>query len=204
MISLSETICVLSRVYTPWAYTRACARIRRLSAQLFILLSPVAPSAYASIRRVSPLEFKHVELSRPAQTSTVFPANHESTPRSPRADALFCIGTYVDVYRRISSRVYTFIHGTTFAMQWRRPGKRKRRQLHRLPAHTRAGSINPALHENQPCIIYRERNAWNICIFLCLCFIMITKLPIQRECDTKNTSLSKNTNVLHNKYVLEA
>ena len=150
MISLSETICVLSRVYTPWAYTRACARIRRLSAQLFILLSPVAPSAYASIRRVSPLEFKHVELSRPAQTSTVFPANHESTPRSPRADALFCIGTYVDVYRRISSRVYTFIHGTTFAMQWRRPGKRKRRQLHRLPAHTRAGSINPALHENQP------------------------------------------------------
>ena len=178
------------------------ARIRRLSAQLFILLSPVAPSAYARIRRLSPLEFKHVELSRPAQTSTGVPANHESTPRSPRADALFCIGTYVDIYRRIRSRVHTFIHGTTFAMQWRRPGKRKRRQLHRLPAHTRAGSINPALHENQPS--YTGNGMPGILYFLCLCFIMITKLPIQRECDTKNTSLSNNTNVLHIKYVLEA
>ena len=37
----------LSRVYT------SCARIRRLSAQLFILMSPVAPSAYADCRRQS-------------------------------------------------------------------------------------------------------------------------------------------------------
>ena len=135
----AENIYALSLVYTP------CARIRRLSAQLFILQSPVAPSAYARIRWLSPSKFKHVELSRPAQTCASIPANHESAPRSPRADALFCIGTYADVYRRIRSRVYTFIHGTTCAMQWRRTGRRKRRYLRRLPAHTRARSINPAL-----------------------------------------------------------
>ena len=127
------------------AYTRVYVRIRRLSAQLFILLSPVAPSAYARIRRLSPSKFKHVELSRPAQTSAGIPANHESAARSPRADALFCIGTYADVYRRIRSPVYTFIHGATCAMQWRRAGSRKRGHLRRLPAHTRAWSINPAL-----------------------------------------------------------
>ena len=70
-----------------------------------ILLSPIAPSAYARIRRLSPSKFKHVELSRPAQTCAGIPANHESAPRSPRADALFCIATYADVYRRIRSRV---------------------------------------------------------------------------------------------------
>ena len=48
-------------------HARVYARIRRLSAQLFILLSPVAPSAYARIRRLSPTKFKLVELSRPAQ-----------------------------------------------------------------------------------------------------------------------------------------
>ena len=126
---------LLSRVYTPCARIRAhtptvgaavytsvagCAqRIRRLSAQLFILLSPVAPSAYARIRRLSPSKFKHVELSGPAQTSADIPAYHVSAPRSPRADALFCIGKYADVYRRIRSPVYTFIHGVTCAMQWR-------------------------------------------------------------------------------------
>ena len=127
------------------AYTRVYVRIRRLSAQLFILLSPVAPSAYARIRRLSPSKFKHVELSRPAQTSAGIPANHESAARSPRADALFCIGTYAGVYWRIRSPVYTFIHGATCAMQWRRAGSRKRGHLRRLPAHTRAWSINPAL-----------------------------------------------------------
>ena len=132
-------------LYSMRAYTRVYARIRRLSAQLFILLSPVAPSAYARIRRLSPSKFKHVELSRPAQTSAGIPANHESAPRSPRADALFCIGTYADVYRRIRSPVYTFIHGATCAMQCRRAGSRKCGHLRRLPAHTRALSINPAL-----------------------------------------------------------
>ena len=121
----------LSRVYTP------CARMRRLS----------APSAYASIRRLSPSKFKHVELSRPAQTSAGIPTNHGSAPRSPRADTLLCIGTHTDVHvhRRIRSRVYTFIHGATCVMQWRRTGKHKRGHLRRLPAHTRAWSINPAL-----------------------------------------------------------
>ena len=132
-------------LYSMHVYARVYARIRRLSAQLFILLSPVAPSAYARIRRLSPSKFKHVELSRPAQTSAGIPANHESAPRSPRADALICIGTYADVYRRIRSPVYTFIHGATCAMQWRRTGSRKRGHLRRLPAHTRAWSINPAL-----------------------------------------------------------
>ena len=132
-------------LYSMRAYTRVYARIRRLSAQLFILLSPVAPSAYARMRRLSPSKFKHVELSRPAQTSAGIPANHESAPRSPRADALFCIGTYADVYRRIRSPVYTFIHGATCAMQCRRAGSRKCGHLRRLPAHTRALSINPAL-----------------------------------------------------------
>ena len=96
------------------------------------------------IRRLSPSRFKHVELSRPAQTSAGIPANHESVPRSPRADTLFCIGTYANVYRRIRSHVYTFIHGAICAMQWRRAGRRKRGHLRRLPAHTRAWSINPA------------------------------------------------------------
>ena len=105
---------------TPGLY----ARIRRLSAQLFIFLSPVAPSAYARIRRLPLSKFKHVELSWPAQTSAGIPANHENAPRSPRADALFCIGTYADVYRRICSPVYMFIHGATCAMQWRRTGSR--------------------------------------------------------------------------------
>ena len=145
--------CRVSRVARNWTqlkagfilHARVYVRIRRLSAQLFILLSPVAPSAYARIRRLSPSKFKHVELSRPAQTSAGIPANHESAARSPRADALFCIGTYADVYRRIRSPVYTFIHGATCAMQWRRAGSRKRGHLRRLPAHTRAWSINPAL-----------------------------------------------------------
>ena len=48
------------------AYTHLYARIRRLSAQLFILLSSVAPSVYARIRRLAPTKFRHVELSRPA------------------------------------------------------------------------------------------------------------------------------------------
>ena len=61
--------------------------------------------AHTRIRRLSPSKFKHVELSRPAQTCAGIPANHESAPRSPRADALFCIATYADVYRRIRSRV---------------------------------------------------------------------------------------------------
>ena len=71
---------------------------------------------YARIRAHTPSKFKHVELSRPAQTSAGIPANHERAPRSPRVDALFCIGTYADVYRRIRSPVYTFIHGATCAM----------------------------------------------------------------------------------------
>ena len=109
-------------LYSMCTYARVYARIRRLLAQLFILLSPVAPSAYARLRRLSPSKFKHVELSRPAQTSAGIPANHESAPRSLRADAFFCIGTYADVYRRIRSPVYTFIHGATCAMQWRCTG----------------------------------------------------------------------------------
>ena len=127
------------------AYTRVYARIRRLSAQLFILLSPVVPSAYARIRRLSPPKFKHVELPKPAQTIAGISANHESAPRSLRADTLVCIGTYADIYRCIRSRVYTSIHDATCAMKWRRTGRRKRGHLRRLPAHKRAWSISPAL-----------------------------------------------------------
>ena len=139
-------------LYSMRAYTHVYACIRRLSAQLFILLSPVAPSAYvhicrayARICRLSPSKLKHVELSRPAQTSASIPANHKNAPRSPRADAMFCIGMYEDVYRRTRSPVYT-IHGATCTMQWRRTGSRKRGHLRRLSAHKRAWSINPALH----------------------------------------------------------
>ena len=60
------------------------------------------------IRAHTPSKFKHVELSRPAQTSAGIPTNHERAPRSPRVDALFCIGTYADVYRRIRSPVLYF------------------------------------------------------------------------------------------------
>ena len=49
-----------------------------------------------------------------------------------------------EVYRRIRSPVYTFIHGATCAVHWRRAGSRKRGHLRRLPAHKRAWSINPA------------------------------------------------------------
>ena len=48
------------------------ARIRQLSAQLYILLSLVEPSAYARIHRLSPIKFNHVELSRPTH---IFLAN---------------------------------------------------------------------------------------------------------------------------------
>ena len=71
------------------------------------------------------------------RTSAGIPANHKSAPRSPRADALFCIGTYADVYRRIRSPVNTFIHGVTCAMQWRHAGSRKRGHLRWLLVHTR-------------------------------------------------------------------
>ena len=131
-------------LYSMHVYACVIKRIRRLSAQLFILLSPVVPSAYARIHRLLPSKFKHVELSRPAQTSAGISANHGSAPRSPRADTLFCIGSYADVYQRMRSRVYTFIHGPTCAMQWRCTGRCKRGHLRRLPTHTRTWSINPA------------------------------------------------------------
>ena len=87
-------------------------------------------------RRLSPSMFKHVELWRPAQTSAGIPANHESAPRSLRADVLLCIGTYADVYRRIRLPVHTFIHSATCAMQWRHAGSRKRGHLRRrIRAH---------------------------------------------------------------------
>ena len=59
-------------------------------------------------------------------------------PRSPRADTLFCIGMYADVYRRIRSLAYTFIHDAPCAMQWRSTGRRKCGYWRRLPAHTGA------------------------------------------------------------------
>ena len=79
------------------AYTRAHTRLRRLSVYPFILLSPPSSSVNGRIRRLSPSKFKHAKLSRPAQTSTGIPANHESAPRSLRVDTLFCLGTYADV-----------------------------------------------------------------------------------------------------------
>ena len=104
--------------------------------------------AYVRIRQLSPSKFKHVELSRPAQTSAGISANHGSATRSLRTDTLLCIGTYADVYQRICSRVYTFICGATWAMQWRHTGRRKHGHLHWLPAHMCTWSINPALFVN--------------------------------------------------------
>ena len=77
----------------PHPYT-PCARIR-LSVQLFILLSPVAPSAYADCRRQSSdmLNFqgqrKHSSQSR----------------KRPKVTEGRRVGTYADVYRRIRSPV---------------------------------------------------------------------------------------------------
>ena len=81
------------------------------------------------------------------KASSGIPATQENAPRSLRADALFCMGTEADVYQRICSSVYTLIHSATCAMQWQRPGSHKRGHLRRLPVHTRAWSINPALPE---------------------------------------------------------
>ena len=87
-------------------HARIYTRIRRLSTQLFILLLLFAPSAYADCRCQSSntLNFqcqrRHSSLSRKPSKVT-------------EGDALLCIGTYADVYRRIRSPVYTFIQGAT-------------------------------------------------------------------------------------------
>ena len=85
-------------------------------------MRPAHTRAYADCRRQSS---NMLNFTRPAQTSAGIPTNHESAPRSPSADSLFCIGTYADVYRCIRSPIYTFIHGATCAMQWRRAGSCK-------------------------------------------------------------------------------
>ena len=54
-------------------YSHAYAHIWWLSAYLFILLLPTAPSTCGRISRLSPSKFKH-ELSRPAQTSAAIQA----------------------------------------------------------------------------------------------------------------------------------
>ena len=54
-------------LYFMRACTRVYARIRRLSAQLLILLSPVAPSAYADCRRQSSNILNFQGQRRPAQ-----------------------------------------------------------------------------------------------------------------------------------------
>ena len=127
----------LSRVYTPWAHMHA--HTPTVSAAVY---TPVA-GCTQRIRRLSPSKFKYVELSRPAQTCANIPANHERAPRSPRADALFCLGTYADVYACVFILLSTQL--ATCAMQWWRTGRCKHKHLRRLPTHTRAWSINPAL-----------------------------------------------------------
>ena len=136
-------IACLSRVYTPCArmgaYTRAC----RHSCLYFCRrLRPAHTRAYADCRRQSSNMLNFHGQRRPALAFQ--PITKAPERPSPRADALFCIGTYAGVFPRIRSRVYTFIHGAICAMQWRRTGRRKRRRLRRLPAHTRAWGINPA------------------------------------------------------------
>ena len=140
-------------LYSMRTYAGVYTRIRRLSAQLFILLSPVAPSAYARIRRLSPSKFKHVELSRPAQTSAGISANYESASRSPRAEALFCIGPYAGVYTNTLACLYFYPRRNlryTVAMH-RQP---QAWIFAPLPAHTRAWSINPALCAGSLTVVY--------------------------------------------------
>ena len=171
-MDVSTYPCLKPDLYSMHAYACVYVRIRRLSAQLFILLSLVVPSAYARICRLSQSKFEHVEVSRPAQTSAGIPPNRESPPRSQRADTLFCIGIYADIYRRTCSRVYAFIHGATCAMQLRRPGRRKCGHLHRLMAHTRAWSINPALGlflaQLNSTLLGKQYSwkAWAICVLM--------------------------------------
>ena len=122
-------------LYFMRAFARMYARIRAHTPTVGAAVYTSVTGCAQRIRRLSPSKFKHFELSRPMQTSAGIPANHESAPRSPRAEALFCIGTYADIYRRIRSPGYTFIHDATCAMQWRRTGSRKCGHLRRLPAH---------------------------------------------------------------------
>ena len=125
-------------LYSMRAYARVYARIRAHTPTVGAAVYTSVPGCAQRIRAHTPTVAVKVQtcwtFNMPAQTSAGTPANHGSAPRSPRADALFCIGTYADVYRRIRSPVYTFIHGATCGMHMRR-----------LPAHTRAWSINPAL-----------------------------------------------------------
>ena len=124
-------------------HSASCAVDKNVYARIRVHTPTVGAAVYTSVagcaQRISahtPTVAVKVQTCWTFKASADQPANHESAPRSPRADALFCIGTYADVYRRIRSPVYTFIHGATCAMQWRRAGSRKRGHLRRLPAHT--------------------------------------------------------------------
>ena len=80
-------------------YVCVCACIcahTLLSAQLFILLSLVAPIAYACICRLLPSKFKHVELSRPAQTSAGIRKRSKVTESRQ-------IGLHIDICGHIST-----------------------------------------------------------------------------------------------------
>ena len=133
---------ILSRVYTP------CARIRAHT-------PTVGAAVYTSVAGCAQRIRAHTPtVADKVQTCWTFKASadqrrHSSQSRKrskvTEGRRVVLIGTYVDVYRRIRSPLYTFIHGATCAMQWRRTGSRKHGHLRRLPAHTRAWSINPAL-----------------------------------------------------------
>ena len=93
------------------------------------------------------------QLSRPAQTSAGISANHESASRSTRADALFCIGPYADVYTDTLACLYVYPRrNLRFTVAMHRQAQAC--IFAPLPAHTRAWSINPALCAGSLTVVY--------------------------------------------------
>ena len=134
-------------LYSVRAYARVYARIRAHT-------PTVGAAVYTSVAGCAQRIRAHTPtVADKVQTCWTFKASADQRRHSSQSRKrsnvtegwrVVLIGTYADVYRRIRSPVYTFIHGATCAMQWRRTGSRKRGHLRRLPTHTRAWSINPA------------------------------------------------------------
>ena len=137
-------------LYFMRAYARVYARIRAHT-------PTVGAAVYTSVAGCAQRIRAHTPtVADKVQTCWTFKASadqrrhsSQSRKRSKVTEGwrVVLIGTYADVYRRIRSPVYTFIHGTTCAIQWRRTGSRKRGHLRRLPAHYARMEYKPGLNQ---------------------------------------------------------
>ena len=114
-------------LYSMRAYARVYARIRAHT-------PTVGAAVYTSVAGCAQRIRAHTPtVADKVQTCWTFKASadqrrhsSQSRKRSKVTEGwrVVMIGTYADVYRRIRSPVYTFIHGATCAVQWRRTGSR--------------------------------------------------------------------------------